>query len=366
MHLKINDKEIKIMKKNDLLKKLTLTMVTGIAAASLLTGCGASGDTAAGGVSDKESGETTDIEQPSETTSDNADDKDDGQQLVVPYTYEDGVLTIYYTEEVIDKDEEWQVYSKEARKVVLSEGIYEISMSTFEGWTNLEEIVLPDSLVTLGWNAFKDCVKLNNVVLPESVNGVSWYAFYGCTALTNITLSSKTLCIDQHAFGNCTSLEDIVLPSTVNRVAEFAFENCPVDAKINLPLTIMKRQPVDKNWVKNMINLLINDDFKQVEQEMSKLDANKLKDLQYYGTVYKSTDETKLGIRIRNNEDGTYWWAVYYVANDEHWKADVIGYKDKYYASDGTYCNGNEAFGPGMLSPWKLDENNDIWLIWGV
>ena len=335
--------------------KLAIGFVA-LATATGLTAC-------SGGNTDSEN-KTTTYEQSSEVES--SKEEETNKQEVVPYTYEDGVLTVYYTKDVIDKQEEWRKYSKEARKVVLSEGIWEIYNGTFEGWENLEEIVLPESLRTLGWDVFKDCVKLNNVVLPENVKSVSMNAFAGCTSLSNITLSSEALSINNHAFYNCISLEDIVLPSTINRIDEFAFENSPVDAKINLPINIMRRQPIDKSWVDNMIKLLQKDDFKQVEKEMKKLDADTFKNLIYYGNVYRTADGTKLGIRARANEDGTFWWAVYYIVNDEHWTLDVVGYMDKYYDSDGTYCNGNEAFGPGMLSPWKLDEKIDIWMIWSV
>ncbi len=287
-------------------------------------------------------------------------------EVTEPYIYENGVLTINHTEDVLRSDETWSQYAKEARKIVIAEGIIKLSNDCFKDCTNLEEVVLPSTLTEIGWKVFMNCGKLDNVVLPEGLIKLSSNAFSDCASLTKITLSSKTTYIDYRAFYNCTSLEEIVIPDTINYVSEFAFENCPVDAKINLPASVMKRQPIEKAWVTKIINLLLKNDFVTVENEVNSLGTDMLEVMRNYGKGYKSEDGTTLKIRIRQNDDGSYWWAVYYTENEDHNLMDYVGYGDKYCDSDGGYCTGTEAFGEGMLSPMKLDEENDVWIVWEV
>ena len=78
---------------------------------------------------------------------------------------------------------------RNARKVVLSEGITSIGEYAFYDCRNLEQIVLPTSLQTIDAYAFENCRNLADVTFPDSLQTLGQGCFNGCKKLQLIDMS---------------------------------------------------------------------------------------------------------------------------------------------------------------------------------
>ena len=78
---------------------------------------------------------------------------------------------------------------RNARKVVLSEGITSIGEYAFYDCQNLEQIVLPTSLQTIDAYAFEDCWNLADVTFPDSLQTLGQDCFKDCKKLQLIDMS---------------------------------------------------------------------------------------------------------------------------------------------------------------------------------
>ncbi|MBO4613288.1 MAG: leucine-rich repeat domain-containing protein [Bacteroidaceae bacterium] len=98
----------------------------------------------------------------------------------------------------------WNAYKGNIKKVVVEQGITQISKYAFDSCTNLTSVSIPASVTVIGNYAFSECTSLKGVVLPEGVK-----------------------CINFSAFSKCSSLESVVIPSTVAVIENYAFSICP-------------------------------------------------------------------------------------------------------------------------------------------
>ncbi len=78
---------------------------------------------------------------------------------------------------------------RNARKVVLSEGITSIGEYAFYDCQNLEQIVLPTSLQTIDAYAFENCWNLADVTFPDSLQTLGQDCFKDCKKLQLIDMS---------------------------------------------------------------------------------------------------------------------------------------------------------------------------------
>ena len=115
----------------------------------------------------------------------------------ITWTFDNGVLTLngtgempeYYryiavnqdgTKEVVEKRPDWYTFREEIKKVVVNNGIKNISSQAFVECTNLTEVFLADSVVEIGAASFADCINIEsfNANCIESIGG---YAFQGAS-----------------------------------------------------------------------------------------------------------------------------------------------------------------------------------------
>lgn len=108
-----------------------------------------------------------------------------------------------------DDDYNWAAVppGRNAKKVVLSEGITKIGDRAFTGCGTIKEIVLPSSLKSIGICAFASCSGLTDVTLPDGLETIGLYAFRRCGNLTNVNLPNSIQSIGEKCFDDCEKLE---------------------------------------------------------------------------------------------------------------------------------------------------------------
>lgn len=133
-------------------------------------------------------------------------------------------------------------------KIVVKEGVTDISASGLFSMFNPEYIELPGTLTALDYRAFEGCDRLKAVTIPDGVTSIDADAFSGCKSLKGVDLGNgitsipnglfeniNTLqiagigdsvqTIGSRAFYNCTALEQIVIPDSVKAIGSKAFYN---------------------------------------------------------------------------------------------------------------------------------------------
>lgn len=106
------------------------------------------------------------------------------------------------TEQREKRKKEWN----KAVKLVLCEGITEITMEYFQNMKNLEEVDFPSTLKKIGYGSFKECEKLKKIKLPDGVTNISAHAFDGCRNLTEVQIPASVKYIGDDAFWRCNKL----------------------------------------------------------------------------------------------------------------------------------------------------------------
>ena len=84
------------------------------------------------------------------------------------YTIENNVLTISGTGAMSDASP--FMYNQGFKKVIIEEGITEISDDAFYSCSGITSVSLPSSLTRIGQDAFADCTGLKEVVIPETTS----------------------------------------------------------------------------------------------------------------------------------------------------------------------------------------------------
>ena len=77
-------------------------------------------------------------------------------------------------------------------KVIVCEGITNISQKAFRYATSLTEITIPASVGNIGKSAFSYCSNLTTITIPTTVISIGASAFGSCTSLTEITYNGTT------------------------------------------------------------------------------------------------------------------------------------------------------------------------------
>jgi len=79
---------------------------------------------------------------------------------------------------------------RNAKKIILSEGIIEIGDGAFSDCSNIEEAVFPSSLKTIGEYAFSNCSSLTDINLPSSIQALGEKCFRYCDKLQVLDMSN--------------------------------------------------------------------------------------------------------------------------------------------------------------------------------
>ncbi len=96
---------------------------------------------------------------------------------------------------------------RNARKVILSEGITSIDDYAFNRCQNLEQLVLPTSLQTIGAYAFYYCDSLEQLALPAGLRTIDAHTFEKCRNLVDVTIPDSLQTLGQDCFKDCDKLQ---------------------------------------------------------------------------------------------------------------------------------------------------------------
>ena len=130
-------------------------------------------------------------------------------------------------------------------KVVVGEGITELTDRTFYRYFALETVELPSTLTVLGangddyysnGNVFQGCAALKNIVIPESVTNMGPGVFYGCSSLESINIPAGVTRIEKDALRE-TGLKKVEFHENVTYFGDMAFRDCKqlTEVVINAP-----------------------------------------------------------------------------------------------------------------------------------
>jgi len=129
-------------------------------------------------------------------------------------------------------------YIGTAQRVIIPDGVVEISGYAFQDCITMREIVFPDSLKKIKWSAFEGCINLRSVTLPPNLTELGSDAFAGCTNLTSVTLPNSLLSLGSYAFEDCTALTSVVLPDSLTSLSFGVFQECFALKSLTLPSKI--------------------------------------------------------------------------------------------------------------------------------
>ena len=129
-------------------------------------------------------------------------------------------------------------------RVVLPEGMTNISAKVFRYAKTLKEIVIPTTVTTIQGDAFYELTNLEKLTFTEGGKeglvladatvvsdnyGAYYYGVFNnikSTKLSTITLPERTQAIGSYAFYNMENLTSIVIPKGVTELGKYAFSGC--------------------------------------------------------------------------------------------------------------------------------------------
>ena len=99
----------------------------------------------------------------------------------------------------------------------------------------LTAVTLPDGLQSLGRGAFDTCTSLTNTTLPAAITAVPGKCFADCTKLLNVKYTGTVTAIGDLAFESCKALTAAPIPETVTEIGASAFTGCTALTDVTLP-----------------------------------------------------------------------------------------------------------------------------------
>ena len=110
---------------------------------------------------------------------------------------------------------------------------------------NARKVVLSEGITSVGEYAFYECQNLEQIVLPTSLQTIGAYAFYYCKGLEKLALPAGLQTIDAHAFEECRNLVDVTIPDSLQTLGQDCFIECNKLQLIDMskvPDTFIERQ----------------------------------------------------------------------------------------------------------------------------
>lgn len=99
----------------------------------------------------------------------------------------------------------------------------------------LTAVTLPDGLQSLGRGAFDTCTSLTNTTLPAAITAVPGKCFADCTKLLNVKYAGTVTTIGDLAFESCKALTAAPIPETVTEIGASAFTGCTALTDVTIP-----------------------------------------------------------------------------------------------------------------------------------
>ncbi|MCR5358048.1 MAG: leucine-rich repeat protein [Lachnospiraceae bacterium] len=156
-----------------------------------------------------------------------------GKALTLTFTGSGPLPTINY-------NSPWEDRKTSISKVVIGNGITEISNSAFFYFTELRTVELPGTLKKIGQSAFSNCADLTSVEIPASVEEIGSNAFIACAQLKVLSFAegSSLGLIGSNAFSN-TGIVSLNLPVTSGDlvIGSSAFYNSDV-VNVTIPANV--------------------------------------------------------------------------------------------------------------------------------
>ena len=116
----------------------------------------------------------------------------------------------------------------------IPKGVTEIGDFGLAG-DGLTAVTLPDGLQSLGRGAFDTCTSLTNTTLPAAITAVPGKCFADCTKLLNVKYAGTVTAIGDLAFESCKALTAAPIPETVTEIGASAFTGCTALTDVTLP-----------------------------------------------------------------------------------------------------------------------------------
>ncbi len=125
--------------------------------------------------------------------------------------------------------------------VIISKGITEIGMASFNGANKITGVEIPNSVTLISDYAFQNCKGLTTITIPGSVKkiGASWgnsnaQVFNNCSNLENVILEEGIEEISGRTFDSCSKVKEWKLPKSLKRIGPRAFRSTSVE-EFNIP-----------------------------------------------------------------------------------------------------------------------------------
>ena len=116
----------------------------------------------------------------------------------------------------------------------IPKGVTEIGDFGLAG-DGLTAVTLPDGLQSLGRGAFDTCTSLTNTTLPAAITAVPGKCFADCTKLLNVKYTGTVTAIGDLAFESCKALTAAPIPETVTEIGASAFTGCTALTDVTIP-----------------------------------------------------------------------------------------------------------------------------------
>ena len=116
----------------------------------------------------------------------------------------------------------------------IPKGVTEIGDFGLAG-DGLTAVTLPDGLQSLGRGAFDTCASLTNTTLPAAIMAVPGKCFADCTKLLNVKYAGTVTAIGDLAFESCKALTAAPIPETVTEIGASAFTGCTALTDVTIP-----------------------------------------------------------------------------------------------------------------------------------
>ena len=141
---------------------------------------------------------------------------------------EEGTLLISGSGAMKDFEDEapWSSHDTEIKKVVIEEGVTNISSHAFNSCGLLIEAEIPGSVIMIGEGAFSNCRLMKTVSLSSGLEVLGKSAFSSCYAMTEIAIPDTVTTIGDEAFAFCRRLAGISIPANVTEIGKRVFRNC--------------------------------------------------------------------------------------------------------------------------------------------
>lgn len=159
-------------------------------------------------------------------------------------------------------NEEWINFKLSIEKIIIENGITEISSWLFSGYDNLKEIELPSSLKEIGNNAFIYDCSLERVSFPDGLKYIGQEAFKSCSSLENITLPNSLTDLGDGAFSGCSSVKKLYIGMGISILPFSAFSGNKSLESVNIPDNITELELYTFSGCSSLKKVIVGDSVK--------------------------------------------------------------------------------------------------------